>query len=61
MRGIDKFIISCLFLTTLSLICISTCLCIYIIKMTNSYDVNKDGVVDSVDYVLIKNYIMTKD
>lgn len=26
----------------------------------NTYDVNKDGVVNSVDYVLIKKYIMNQ-
>ena len=47
----------CLILCTLSLMVIAITL---ILKKPNTYDVNNDGKVNAVDYVLIKTYIMNK-
>lgn len=47
----------CLILCTLSLMIIAITL---ILRKPNTYDVNNDGKVNAVDYVLIKTYIMNK-
>ena len=47
----------CLILCTLSLMVIAI---ILIVRKPNTYDVNNDGEVNAVDYVLIKTYIMNK-
>lgn len=45
----------CIILITISLITIAITL---IVRKPNKYDVNNDGEVNAVDYVLIKNHIM---
>lgn len=47
----------CLILCTLSLMIMAITL---ILRKPNTYDVNNDGKVNAVDYVLIKTYIMNK-
>lgn len=39
---------------------IALCICSFILgtKYYNQYDVNRDGKVNAVDYVNLKNYIM---
>ena len=47
----------CLILCTLSLMIMAITL---LLRKPNTYDVNNDGKVNAVDYVLIKTYIMNK-
>ena len=47
----------CLILCTLSLMIMAITL---ILRKPNTYDVNNDGKVNAVDYVLIKTYIINK-
>ena len=61
MNGIDnKLTKICLVIATICLIITTCCLAVMTIKKFNSYDVNNDGEVNSIDYVLIKNYIMNR-
>lgn len=60
MKELDSMIVLYIMISLLLIIAMGIEL--FMIKFTDlKYDVNRDGEVSAADYVLIKNYIMSKE